>query len=92
MARNGTIILKFFLHVSRDEQKKRFLERLEDPEKHWKFSAQDLNERQYWNDYMRAYEEALEATSTKWAPWYVIPADNKAVARVLVSNILTRAM
>lgn len=92
MARNGTIILKFFLHVSRDEQKKRFLERLEDPEKHWKFSAQDLNERQYWNDYMRAYEEALEATSTKWAPWYVIPADNKAVARVLVSNILTRAI
>lgn len=92
MARNGTIILKFFLHVSRDEQKKRFLERLENPDKHWKFSAQDLNERQYWNDYMRAYEEGLEATSTKWAPWYVIPADNKAVARVLVSNILTRAM
>ncbi|MBL8238204.1 MAG: polyphosphate kinase 2 family protein [Bryobacterales bacterium] len=92
LARNGTVILKFFLHVSKEEQKKRFLERLEDPEKHWKFSAQDLNERQYWSDYMRAYEEALAATSTKWAPWYVIPADNKAMARVLVSNILARAI
>lgn len=92
LARNGTIILKFFLYVSKEEQKKRFLERLEDPAKHWKFSAQDLSERQFWNDYMRAYEEALAGTSTKWAPWYVIPADNKAIARVLVSNILTKAM
>ena len=92
LARNGTIILKFFLHVSKNEQKKRFLERLEDPDKHWKFSAQDLNERQFWGDYMRAYEEALNATSTKWAPWYVIPADHKSVARVLVSNILTKAI
>ncbi|HEU0119775.1 MAG TPA: polyphosphate kinase 2 family protein [Bryobacteraceae bacterium] len=92
LARNGTVILKFFLYVSKEEQKKRFLERLENPEKHWKFSAQDLNERQYWNDYMRAYEEALEATSTKWAPWYVIPADNKAVARAMVSNILANAI
>lgn len=92
LARNGTIILKFFLHVSKEEQKKRFLERLEEPDKHWKFSLQDLNERQYWNDYMRCYEEALTATSTKWAPWYVIPSDNKAVARVLVSNILTKAL
>ncbi len=92
LARNGTIILKFFLHVSKQEQRKRFLERLEDPEKHWKFSAQDLNERQYWNDYMRAYEDALNATSTKWAPWYVIPADNKAIARALVSNVMTQAI
>jgi PPK2 family polyphosphate:nucleotide phosphotransferase len=92
LARNGTIILKFFLYVSKDEQKKRFLERLENPDKHWKFSAQDLNERQFWSDYMRGYEEALTATSTKWAPWYVIPSDNKAVARVLVSNILTKSI
>ena len=92
LARNGTIILKFFLHVSKDEQKKRFLARLEEPDKHWKFSLQDLNERQHWGDYMRSFEEALTATSTKWAPWYVIPADNKAVARVLVSSILTKAI
>jgi PPK2 family polyphosphate:nucleotide phosphotransferase len=92
LARNGTIILKFFLHISKSEQKKRFIERLENPDKHWKFSAHDLNERQFWSDYMRAYEEALSATSTKWAPWYVIPSDNKSVARVLVSNILTRTI
>lgn len=92
LARNGTVILKFFLYTSKAEQKKRFLERLENPDKHWKFSASDLNERQYWDDYMRAYEEALSATSTKWAPWYVIPADHKAVARVMVSTILTRAI
>lgn len=92
LARNGTRILKFFLHVSKDEQKKRFLERLQDPEKHWKFRTEDVNERQHWGDYMRAYEEALQITSTKWAPWYVIPADHKAVARVLVSTILTKAI
>jgi len=92
LARNGTMILKFFLHVSKDEQKKRLLERVDNPEKNWKFSVQDLNQRQYWDDYMRAYEEALGATSTKWAPWYVIPSDNKQVARVLVSNILAKAI
>ena len=92
LARNGTIILKFFLHVSKEEQKKRFLERLEEPDKHWKFSLQDLNERQFWTDYMRCYEEALTATSTKWAPWYVIPADHKWAARVLVAAILTHAI
>jgi PPK2 family polyphosphate:nucleotide phosphotransferase len=92
LARNGTLILKFFLHVSKEEQKKRFLERLENPTKNWKFSAQDLNERQYWDDYMRAYEDALSATSTKWAPWYVIPADDKSTARMLASSILTRAI
>ena len=92
LARNGTLILKFFLHVSKEEQKKRFLERLENPSKNWKFSAQDLNERQYWDDYQRAYEAALNATSTKWAPWYVIPADDKSTARMLASSILTRAI
>jgi polyphosphate kinase 2 (PPK2 family) len=73
--RNGTIILKFFLHVSKQEQKRRFLERLENPEKHWKFSASDLAERGFWDQYTQAYEDALSATSTKWAPWYVVPAD-----------------
>lgn len=92
LARNGTLILKFFLHVSKEEQKKRFLERLENPSKNWKFSAHDLNERQYWDDYQRAYEDALSATSTKWAPWYVIPADDKSTARMLASSILTRAI
>jgi polyphosphate kinase 2 (PPK2 family) len=72
LTRNGTIILKFFLHISKNEQKKRFLERLEDPEKHWKFSTSDLAERGFWKDYMEAFEEALSATSTEWAPWYVI--------------------
>ena len=92
LARNGTLILKFFLYLSKDEQKKRFMERLDDAEKHWKFSSGDLNERQYWDNYMGAYEDALRATSTKWAPWYVIPSNNKAVSRVLVSNILTKAI
>ena len=89
LTRNGTLILKFFLHVSKDEQKKRFLERLEDPEKHWKFSTSDLAERAFWKDYMEAFEEALSATSTEWAPWYVIPADHKWVARAVVADILT---
>jgi PPK2 family polyphosphate:nucleotide phosphotransferase len=92
LARNGTLILKFFLNVSKGEQKERFLDRLDNPAKHWKFSAADLNERQYWDDYMRAYEDALEATSTKWAPWYVIPSDNKAVARAIVASILTNTI
>jgi PPK2 family polyphosphate:nucleotide phosphotransferase len=89
LSRNGTIILKFFLHMSKDEQKKRFLERLETPEKHWKFSASDLAERAFWKDYMEAFEEALSATSTEWAPWYIIPADHKWVARAAVAGILT---
>ena len=89
LSRNGTLILKFFLHLSKDEQKKRFLERLEDPEKHWKFSASDLAERAFWKDYMEAFEEALSATSTEWAPWYIIPADHKWVARAVVADILT---
>jgi PPK2 family polyphosphate:nucleotide phosphotransferase len=89
LSRNGTLILKFFLHISKDEQKKRFIERLETPEKHWKFSASDLAERAFWKDYMEAFEEALSATSTEWAPWYIIPADHKWVARAAVADILT---
>jgi PPK2 family polyphosphate:nucleotide phosphotransferase len=92
LSRNGTIILKFFLHVSKNEQKKRFLERLEDPEKHWKFSASDLAERAFWKDYMDAFEDALSATSTEWAPWYVIPADNKWVTRAVVADVVTSAI
>lgn len=89
LTRNGTVILKFFLYISKDEQRKRFLDRIKDPKKHWKFSAGDLAERGYWDDYMQAYEDALNATSTKCAPWYVIPADHKWVSRALVSKVLT---
>lgn len=89
LVRNGTIILKFFLHVSKDEQKRRFLERLERPEKNWKFSAADMAERGCWDDYQKAYADALSATSTEWAPWYVIPADHKWLTRMLVADILT---
>jgi PPK2 family polyphosphate:nucleotide phosphotransferase len=92
LTRNGTIILKFFLHISKNEQKKRFLERLEDPEKHWKFSTSDLAERGFWKDYMEAFEEALSATSTEGAPWYVIPADHKWVVRAVVADIVTSAI
>lgn len=92
LVRNGTVVLKFFLHVSKDEQKKRFLERLERPEKHWKFSAADLAERGFWDDYVDAYEDAIAATSTEWAPWYVIPADHKWVTRTVVADIITRTL
>jgi PPK2 family polyphosphate:nucleotide phosphotransferase len=92
LSRNGTLVLKFFLHVSKDEQKRRFLERLTNPEKHWKFSEADLAEREHWKDYRRAFEEALSATSTKRAPWHVIPADRKYVARALVADIVTNAI
>jgi polyphosphate kinase 2 (PPK2 family) len=87
--RNGTIILKFFLNVSKQEQKRRFLERLENPEKHWKFSASDLTERGFWTQYTEAYEDALSATSTEWAPWYIVPADHKWATRAVVADILT---
>ncbi len=90
LVRNGTLVLKFFLNVSRKEQKKRFIERLDDPDKHWKFSVADLEERKFWDAYQEAYEEMLEATSTKSAPWWVIPADHKWVSRALVSDIITR--
>lgn len=89
LVRNGTVILKFFLNVSKKEQKRRFLERLDEPEKHWKFSAGDVAERAHWDDYMQAYEDALNATSTEWAPWYVVPADHKWVTRAVVADILT---
>jgi PPK2 family polyphosphate:nucleotide phosphotransferase len=92
LTRNGTIVLKFFLNVSRDEQKRRFLERLERPEKNWKFTAADLAERAFWDDYMSAYEDALSATSTEDAPWYVVPADHKWATRTVVADILTTAI
>jgi PPK2 family polyphosphate:nucleotide phosphotransferase len=84
LARNGVAVCKFFLHVSNNEQKKRFLERIEEPEKNWKFSANDASERDYWDDYMKAYEEMIQQTATKEAPWYVVPADNKWFTRVIV--------
>jgi PPK2 family polyphosphate:nucleotide phosphotransferase len=85
---NGTIVLKFFLHVSKEEQKKRFMDRIDDPSKNWKFSSADAEERKYWDQYQKAYEEAISATSTKQAPWYIIPADKKWFARLLVSDII----
>jgi PPK2 family polyphosphate:nucleotide phosphotransferase len=87
---NGTIIMKFFLHVSKKEQKKRFLERIEDPTKNWKFSLGDLKERAFWDDYQKAYEDAMSATSTETAPWFVIPADDKWYARLAIAAIITR--
>ena len=92
LAENGVHVLKFFLNVSKDEQKKRFLKRINEPEKNWKFSAQDAKERAFWDDYMKAYEDALGNTSTKNAPWYVIPADSKWFTRVAVSNIIIEKM
>jgi PPK2 family polyphosphate:nucleotide phosphotransferase len=92
LTQNGTVILKFFLHLSKEEQRKRFLERLNDPDKHWKFSDSDMKERGYWDDYMRAYEDCLSATSTEWAPWHVIPADYKWVTRAMVATIITTAI
>jgi PPK2 family polyphosphate:nucleotide phosphotransferase len=85
LARNGTLILKFFLHVSRGEQKKRFLERLDEPDKNWKFSTADAKERAYWNDYMKAYEDLIQHTASAHAPWYVVPADNKWFTRLIVA-------
>ena len=91
LTRNGTVILKFFLHLSKGEQRKRFLKRLKDPAKQWKFSPDDLKERAWWDDYMNAYENAINATSTKWAPWHIIPADHKWVSRALVASIIVKA-
>ena len=86
------MVLKFFLHLSKKEQKKRFLERLEDPEKNWKFSMSDALERQHWEKYMRAYEDMIRNTSTKHAPWYVVPADHKWFARLVVAEATIDAM
>jgi PPK2 family polyphosphate:nucleotide phosphotransferase len=85
LARQGTIVLKFFLHVSRKEQKRRFLERLDMPDKNWKFSSADVTERGYWRDYMSAYEDAIRATASRDAPWHVVPADNKWYTRLVVA-------
>jgi PPK2 family polyphosphate:nucleotide phosphotransferase len=92
LTRNGVVIRKFFLHVSKEEQKKRFLERIEEPEKHWKFSADDIKEREYWDDYMEAYEDMIQNTATKHAPWYVVPADNKWFTRVVVAAAVIEAL
>jgi PPK2 family polyphosphate:nucleotide phosphotransferase len=92
LTRNGTLILKFFLHVSKDEQKKRFLERLTNPEKYWKFSEADIAEREHWKEYRKAFEDALTATSTKNAPWWIVPADRKYVARAIVADVITTAI
>jgi polyphosphate kinase 2 (PPK2 family) len=85
---NGTIPIKFFLHVSKKEQKRRFLERIDEPEKHWKFSLNDAKERAFWKDYMKAYEDVFTHTSTPWAPWYIVPADNKWFMRLAVADII----
>ncbi len=92
LARNGVVILKFWLNISKGEQKKRFLARLDTPEKNWKFSPGDVRERGYWDDYMHAYEESLKATSRPWAPWYAIPADDKPYMRLTVAEIITQTL
>lgn len=89
---NGIIILKFFLHISKEEQKKRFLSRIDDPSKNWKFSAADLKERGFWDDYQKAYQESISATSKKHAPWFIVPADKKWFMRLVVSEIIVDAM
>jgi len=92
LARNGTVVLKFFLHVSKAEQKKRFLERLDEPGKNWKFSAQDVRERAHWDEYMAAYESMIRATATPHAPWYVVPADHKWFTRLVVADAVVHAL
>ncbi len=88
LSRNGIVVVKFFLNVSKEEQKKRFMERIDTPEKNWKFSATDVKERGHWDEYMHAYEEVFNHTSTEWAPWYIIPADNKWFTRAAVADII----
>ena len=92
LTRQGVIILKFFLHVSREEQKKRFMKRLDRPEKNWKFSASDVHERKFWGDYMRAFEEAIRATASKHAPWFVVPADKRWFTRLVVAAAIVEAV
>ena len=92
LARNGTMVVKFWLHVSKEEQKARFLSRVDVPEKQWKFNAADVRERAFWDNYMQAYEDALNATSRPWAPWYAIPADSKPYARACVAEIIVDAL
>ena len=90
--RSGTRIIKFFLHLSKEEQRKRFLARIDEPDKNWKFSMDDMKERELWRDYMKAYEACLGATSTRQAPWYVVPADNKAFARIVVASAIINTL
>jgi PPK2 family polyphosphate:nucleotide phosphotransferase len=90
--RNGTVVLKFFLHLSKEEQRKRFLERIDEPDKNWKFSEADIVERKFWDRYMEAYEDCLSATSTKTAPWHVVPADDKHNARLIISRVVIDAL
>ena len=92
LARNGIIVRKFFLHVSKKEQKQRFLDRIDDPQKNWKFSSNDASERDYWDDYMEAYEEMIQGTATKEAPWYVVPANNKWFTRLVVAAAVIDAL
>ena len=92
LARNGVVVRKFFLHVSKKEQKRRFLDRINNPSKNWKFSSNDANERDYWDDYMEAYEEMIQGTATREAPWYVVPADNKWFTRVIVGSAVIETL
>lgn len=92
LRRNGTVVIKIFLHVSKEEQKKRFIERIDDPSKNWKFSSSDARERAHWPEYMEAYEDMIKKTSTNQSPWYVIPADNKAYARIAVASAIISAL
>ena len=92
LTRNGMVVLKFFLHLSKGEQKKRFLERLDTPEKNWKFSADDIKERRFWDDYQDAYEDVIRNTATEYAPWYVVPADHKWFTRLVVSHAVVDAL
>ena len=92
LARNGVVVRKFFLHVSKKEQKRRFLDRIDDPLKNWKFSSNDANERDFWDDYMEAYEQMIQETATKEAPWYVVPADNKWFTRVVVASAVIETL
>lgn len=92
LSHNGTVVVKFFLHVSKEEQKKRFIARIDDPDKNWKFSASDARERNHWDSYMEAYEEMIRNTSTKKSPWYVVPADNKSYARIVIASAIINAL
>ncbi len=92
ISQNGTVVLKFYFHMSREEQRKRLLKRLENPEDNWKFSVGDLKEREHWDDYMKCYEEAINKTSKEHAPWFIIPADDKEMARVIVAKIIWEEM
>jgi polyphosphate kinase 2 (PPK2 family) len=92
LSRNGTRVVKFFLNVSKNEQKKRFIERIDNPEKNWKFSSTDAKERSFWKDYMKAYEEMIQKTASKESPWYVVPADNKSFARIVIVSAVINAL